>query len=175
MIRAHLSRSRRAVGFIWFLIVALPILFFGAALAVDTSNTIVANRQVRLAAESAAVGAAWQIKADAATHTISIDAIAANTVANQTFTQAVSAGSLKKVSVISTVVSINTKSNPQTVTVRVTYRVNEDIFYSLLGTAPPNYSTHASAFLCRPDQATSGVGGGSLSGTTGGHCVRPGT
>lgn len=54
------KRARRAAMTVWFFLLGVPTILFSLALSVDVSRMIVANRSVKLAAESAAVGAAFQ-------------------------------------------------------------------------------------------------------------------
>jgi Flp pilus assembly protein TadG len=80
------KRSRRAVGFLFFILCMLPVLFGALGLATDFGRLIVAYRQVADTADTVALAGAHQIQG------ATINQARAQTAAAETFEQATGAG-----------------------------------------------------------------------------------
>lgn len=76
-------RARRGSGLVWFLLVVLPLLFFGMVLSLDTAYVAAQARDATNVAESAAISGANQFLDDTAT----LDTSQADSIARSTFTQ----------------------------------------------------------------------------------------
>lgn len=168
------SRRRRAAGFIWFLLVALPFLLFASVLAVDTTEAIIAHQEVTNLAQAAALAGSEQYVAGQTY----LNAAQAQTAADQTW--AMGRGHtlsslqaaplvLPGANVTVTALSQSGSSQPTEVQVTVRYKVRGLIFTLLLthllgaSTISPVYTAQGSAFVCVPNSP----------GPTGGFCTQP--
>ena len=52
--RGSRRRTRRGVGFVWFAVIGMPVMFFVAALTTDITRIVISHRQMVLVAEAAA-------------------------------------------------------------------------------------------------------------------------
>jgi Flp pilus assembly protein TadG len=160
---------------LWFILVALPLLAFGSALAVDVTRLIVSAREASNATEAAAVAGAQQYRQN----TFRLDLGAVGPKVQQSMDQSVSSRSMRsEVLSVSSVVSDNgfgpAGRGTQRVTVTTDYRVDGLVFLPLLGllvgqSGSGNYdssevlSVSRSADVCLPGQYS----------PTGGSCTRP--
>ena len=181
--RARARRRRRAVAFLYFTIVAMPLIFFSAAAAVDFTRIIIAAREVSNATAAAALAGAWQMEAGQA----SVNPTDATTAAVETYCAAERAGATHLSSPVGpartcagggrAAVTVTLRDYRATAggytaggytTVEVTsrYRVDDLIFFSYFGggsafEGPP---VTRSASVCVP---------GDTDGATQGFCQRP--
>lgn len=160
--RPMTRRGSRAVGYIWFAIVAVPALLFSAGMSVDLGRIVVANREAANMAQAAATAGALQYQAGVAV----LDSAAAQSAAHQLWAQGVAAGSLGLVSDASIQVSVTPVYDPNTVTVTVHYDVGGLVFLGWFrnGSKTASLTTSATAHICVPG-ATS---------FSSGYCARPG-
>lgn len=158
----RLSRARvragRAVGYIWFVVVAMPVFFFAAGMAVDVSHEIVVHREVVLAAQAAADAGAWQIGTDGSLDTQKAYDAANNLLSEEQNSQY---NSVPGASVSNSQITVDNN----VVTVSVTYTLNDLIFTPFFGIDGNNaFTVTTSSFVCDSTDT---------SGPTGGACVRP--
>ena len=52
--RRRTRRTRRGVGYVWFAVIGMPVLFFVAALTTDITRIVISHRQMVLVTEAAA-------------------------------------------------------------------------------------------------------------------------
>jgi hypothetical protein len=149
---------------IWFVLFALPVLFFGLSLATEVSSMLIINRRVRLSAESAAVAGAFSFRQagpDDMTVDGTLDEPQAQAIARATFDAARNAGAVKGAEIDFVAVS----TSPTRVEVRVTYRFEDTPILDFLGAnGVGQVSITEVAEVCIP---------GDASGPTGGACQRP--
>lgn len=150
------QRRRRGVGFVWFLLVGMPVLLFAVAMAADMSRLYVASRQAGLVAEASAVAGAFEQTPGHATidpgraYSAAMDTVVANRSAG-----AMSAGVMTgPAQVVST---------SHSVTVTVNYRVDGLVVAQFFGATPHALAATRTADVCVP--------GAYL--PTGGSCTRP--
>lgn len=165
------------VTFLYFVLLAVPVFFFGSALAVDFTKAVIAARQVANATQAAALAGAQQYRFGEAT----VDLAAAKAAAADTFCTAqanrqmayatgigsglsCSDGSVAHISVTGSGGSGNAVT---LVTVTAQYQVDGMLFTRFFGESAyvANPITRSAA-VCVPGQA---------GGPTGGYCARPGT
>lgn len=149
-------RRRRGVTLLWFVLIGMPFLMFSLALTSEVSKVVVAGRQVRLAAENAAVAGAFQFDRSGSGD---LDQAKARQVASETFSRAVSEGMVKAASVIrhwpvttSRQVSYNVRFRVPGLTILRLFRQEGDV-----------YIVTERADVCVPGQHQ----------VTGGYCRRP--
>lgn len=148
----------KAVGAVWFTIVALPVMFFAAGLAIDFTRLIVASHEVVTVANAAALGGAQEFTPGDST----LDEPAAESAAQATFEQSRADGVLRLTS--SATAAVDTTSS--SVTVAVSYHINDLLFIRyFLGSGDFANTISRTASVCVPGQVT---------GPTGGFCTRPG-
>lgn len=88
---SRISRTRRAVTTLYFIMVSLPFIFVGFTLAIDISSMVTLNRSVRLAAETAAVAGSFQYSQNGDG---TLDQAAAVAAARATFENALTVGAV---------------------------------------------------------------------------------
>jgi Flp pilus assembly protein TadG len=174
-------RSVRGVAFIYFTGLALPILFFAAAFAVDFTRIIIVTRNMENAAAAAAAASSWQLVPGK----VAIDETAAKDVGTETLCAstkyiagAAAAGKSKRAcgdgrevdadilfSKYATQVAGYPSGGPTTVTVRTEFKVTNMIFFFYFnGERTATSAVSQSASVCVP---------GDTAGFTGGNCTRP--
>lgn len=171
-------RRRMAIGatFLWFGLIGMPALFFGAAMAVDFTRIIIAGREMHNALQAAALAGAYQFQdfSNGGDPT-KVDATGARLAAHQTLAVAVQSGELHLTTMTvgqAEQVPVTLTSGGTSVVVRTTYSVDGLVFSDLLanifgsgrGAANSGYQATATAFVCDPAVRT---------GPTQGFCVRP--
>lgn len=169
---APLLRSRRrGAAFLFFLLVALPLMTFGSVLAIDVTRMIVAAREASNVTEAAAVAGAQQFRPNY----WSLDTARARQMAESSvdFSTQPDVGAMnsevnRRVAVVS---RPNSSYEGERVTVTVDYTVRGLVFMPLLSllTSSDNdatsmeFSVTRSADVCIPGRYD----------PTGGSCVRP--
>ena len=166
------SRRRgRGAAMLWFILVALPMLAFGSALAVDISRLIVSAREASNATEAAAVAGAQQYQPN----TFRLDPGKVAPKVGESLAQSVSSGAMRSpVTSVTAVVTDNgygpVGRGTQRVTVTTRYVVDDLVFLPLLGLMTGGSYNNSqelqmtrSADVCLPGQY----------GPTGGSCTRP--
>ena len=173
-----LARRRRGVGFVWFAVISIPVIFLSGTFANDFSRIIVTHREVALAAQSAATGGSWQIHSGSPSRMCTTAAPCAdrlpgdNTaqlVALNTWATEMAQNSAPGITVQSVTVPVPaTIGNYQTLSVTVKYTINDMMFINWFSSSAAGqvYSYTATAFLC----ISSNNAG---SNPTGGACSRP--
>lgn len=160
------ARRRRGAMMIWFILIALPLMFFALSMATEVSKTLIVNRQVRHAAESSAVAGAFQFRSNGVndfTADGSLDVSAARNAASQTFTAARNAGAVRGAD-IQNVTVIATATD---VVVNVRYEIEGNRLLAWLsGDEIGVINISERAVVCVP---------GVTSNSTGGNCQRPDT
>lgn len=181
--RPRLRRNvLRGATFVYFALIAIPVMWFGSAMAVDFTRIVIAHRQVANATQAAALAGAQQFVVDAA----EIDPEKSRVAARETYCVAVAAGQLPMVQargtssscvrgegrVALTVTPIASGTSPtgtptyMQVEVTSRYRVTGLLFGSFFG-AKSTYDADPvtrSAAICLPGVAT---------GPTNGFCAKP--
>lgn len=165
------TRTRRGAMLVWFVLIAVPMLFFSISLSTEISQTLIVNRKVQFTAESAAVAGAFQFRysgADDFSVDGRLDRGRAGSVARQTFNAGVAAGSTRGAHIVN--------SWPEVTDHQVRYVVqfehtNQRVTRWLsrwLGNEQQLgvVTIRETAVVCRP---------GTTSGPTGGNCQRPNT
>lgn len=137
----------------WFLLVVLPIMFFGGALAFDVSQILTTHQHMTQAADAAAVGGAHEIEVHGATLN------EPRAVAVGTATAAESLAALG----YSDQVQVEVSTDPHTVTVEFSYRNDNLVFLRYFGHHYVEGTVARSASICVPGQP----------GPTEGFCARP--
>jgi Flp pilus assembly protein TadG len=162
-------RGARGVAFLWFLLIGMPLMFFGTAMGVDFTRIVLGHREVATATHAAALAAAYQFTPGEAT----IDKDAAHAAAVETMCTA----SRERVMHVATPpteapscvgggqVSVTTRF-PTVSSVEVTsqYHVAGLLLMSYFGYGDSVQSVTRTAAVCDPRNA---------SGPTGGNCARP--
>ncbi len=150
MLSRRAFRSLRgAVGFIWFFLVAINFFFIAMVISIDMSKILSADYEVALAAQAAAqAGAA---SADLNTNAYHLSNVAATT-ARDTWDSSLAAETMPHATIVSTAVDIASASNPETVTMTVTFTVPGLFFSGFFNTVSPKYTVSATAYLCVPSQ-----------------------
>lgn len=153
-------RSRQAIGYVWFVLVAIPVLMFSAGMSVDLGRVVVANREAANMAQAAATAGALQYQND----TTYLNGPAAYRAAEQTWSMGSSAGALGLVSDASIYVSVSPYYRPRVVRVKVSYDVGGLVFLGWFenGSKTARLTITASAQVCVPGSTSS----------TGGYCAR---
>lgn len=164
--RARRDR-RRAAALLWFLIVALPLMYLGMALAVDVARIVMVSGQAANVAEASAVAGAFQFR----TGTATLDRTAARNVGMTLAQLSYSGGNVN--GSLASVPDVRVLSNSYG-TERVTVTVRTSVDTVLLGTVlnllsgDPGATTITlsatrSADVCIPNRYT----------PTAGYCARP--
>jgi hypothetical protein len=181
--RVRPRRKNKGVGFIFFILIAIPIFIVAGALAIDMGNVVVSHRDVVNANESAALAGAGQIyngqlidangncpsggSGTCCPPGESGDCTAAG-VALATFEQEEQNSSMPNVSVVGDpTITLGTYDGVQTITITTYYTITGLIFNRVpwLGDyGSHQYSVSESAFVC--DE-------GDTNGPTGGECSAP--
>jgi len=170
------KRRRRGAAFIWIVVIAFPVFAAAGFIALDATRDIAVHREVQLAAESTAVGAAWQIQnGSLATTSATPGCHDAYCVADETWNLSESQGALAGVSgpdgadapVMTPIIS-GGNGTPQTVTISVHYSVGGMLFAGFFGQHSPTYTAHATAYVCNP--TSNNIKNPS---TLGNNCQRP--
>jgi Flp pilus assembly protein TadG len=162
---------------VWFFTVTIYFLFLASFLSVDVSKSMIAQNQVELAAESAALAGAATAQLNVGTYYL--DEATARQVTEQTLAAEIDqskpwlgatpdADFAPGTAVIHIVVS-PTASSPSSVTVTISYTVPKLLFLGFFGVSSPTYTASSSAFLCIP---TTPSGPGALN-TASGDCAPP--
>lgn len=169
-------RTRRAVGFLWFCIVTIPVLFFSAGLAVDFTKIIVADREARNLVDAAATAGAYQFQPGKPW----LHPTNAKKAAEDLWkwgTDHPSMNSNQNAAPMLTLIEGKTvpkvtfnpvkpgQTGPTQITVTVEYQVNDLMFikyFTSESTLVGNAS--ATAFVCNPSVTTD---------YTAGYCIRP--
>lgn len=177
------GRGVRAVAFLYFTLVAMPLIFFAAASAVDFTRIIIASREVSNATAAAALSGAWQMETGKA----SVNSSEAVAAAVETYCVAQRSGAVHLSSPLEATAACPgggpasvrvalkdyratagglTSAGPTTVEVTTRYQVDDLIFFSFFGAGrsfegPP---VTRSASICVP---------GDTEGVTQGYCQRP--
>lgn len=166
---AALRAGKRGAAFVWFCLVAIPVLFFALAMAVDFTRVILAGRQVGTATQAAAIAGAYQFKPGVA----ELDTGAAASVAADTYCWSAEVGGTPLVRTDSTDSCSGAKASARlevlatSSSVRVTahYQVKGLLvmdFFTSGGYHPPEVTREAT--ICSSQDPT---------GPTGGNCYRP--
>lgn len=164
-----LLRARKAGGavFVYFVLLALPAIWFGAALGVDFTRTIVAGRQMRSAAQAAALSGAYQWQnGETGGDPTKLDATSAMAAATETLCRAADAGvtHLTNFDCNGDTFDVSVSPDGTKVTVKVNYQVSGLVFVGLMaGSGTVGDEVSATSFVCNP----------ALDGPTQGFCVRP--
>lgn len=119
------SRYQRGVMFTYFSLIALPVVLFSLAIAVDFTRIIVANRAVGNAVDSAAAAAAWEFVPG----TVGLDRTTAREAAIETLCAAKGADAMPNIS--DTGSSIVTCDNGETISIDVTFNANQSTWGGL--------------------------------------------
>lgn len=150
---------RRGVGFLFFTLVAIPVIFFAMYVAFDASRYFYVGREVRNAAEAAALAGSYQFTYGGTT----LVRDAARNAARDTVNQALSAGAMRGATQVQPQIAVGEDS----VTVTIDYQVAEVTpFGRLFNAAAPDlisFSVTEVAYVCIPG----------LTPTTDGYCTRP--
>lgn len=166
---ARPGRSRRAVGFLFFVTVAIPFFIFSGVLALDAGDIIVAHRDVINAAESAALAGAGQINhgvlitdpANCLAGTYS--PCTAVDVALATFHVEQTTGALPNISLQGPpVITTGVINGVQTVEVTVKYKADALFFNGVPwvgGLEATTYTVTEAAFVCDSTNASNPTGG----------------
>ena len=164
LVRNGASRHRRGAMLIWFVLVVLPILFFAMALSTEVSTTLIANRSVRLSAESAAVAGAHQFNVAAGDGRL--NTVLAERAAFETFSEAYSADAVRGVELV----SHRARATTTWVEYTVTYRMENARLLNWLGSDGVGLVTITErAEICRVGDASTAAA------DTGNVCQRPET
>jgi hypothetical protein len=170
------TRNRRAVAFIYFLIIGVPMALLGFAVAVDVSTMVSARRAVQLVAESASVAGSFQYERNGSGV---LDSARAVSAAHQLCERALAVGALPSRNVELTGPVSNWCSalpspvtSPTSVQVSINYEVRGTLVLRNLGTylgfdiydKLKPISTVEAGSLCNPQNP------GDL-----GRCYRPST
>lgn len=170
VISSSVARKRRGVFFIWFALIGLPAMLFGLTLSADVSSVINVNRQIRLAAESAAVAGSFQFERSGSGR---LDQGQASAVAYETFQEAIRVGAITRARVSS--------HGAVTTATEVSYRVSYQIqgllalrWFAPAGVAPITIVEKAEvcpsgSYCGRPDTDRYGSGSTNLTDGYSGH------
>lgn len=133
----------RAATLLFFLIIALPLLFFSAGLAVDATKIIVAARQTSNAAEASAVAGAQQFTeipapqgscgttSKCSYYTLSLDKTSARSVSLAAVTKALAVRAIKNADATGVVISNNIYGTER-VAVTIKYSVPNLVFLPVI-------------------------------------------
>lgn len=174
LVRDHTGRVRagvRGIAFLWTILIALPLMFFGLAMAVDITRVVMAGREMSTATHASALAAAYQFNTGAAT----IHPTRARQAAVETMCVAVEHGAIKNAVPARTgttpcvfgggPVAVNvTLVSPQVVQVSARYRVDNLLLLSYFDYGTVDQEVTRTAAVCDPRDR---------SGPTGGYCTRP--
>lgn len=186
MISLHRGRYRRlkrtaaGVAFIYFTLLGIPVVFFGAGLAVDFTRIVVAQREVTNAVQAAALAGAEQY----VPNEVAVDFPAARTAAVNTYCVAQSDGVMRLSTPSGPTTSCQNVGGSAAVTIEPIYSSNGSggtvvgvtvtARYTIKDLVFSNYFTGSrtaeadpivrSATLCIP---------GAADGPTNGYCVHP--
>lgn len=168
--RGVARRSTRGVAFMWTILVAMPLMFFGLSMAVDFTRIIMAGREMRTATHAAALAGAYQFTPGKAT----LNAVAANDAAVETMCVTVDQGAIKNAvpgdSVVTPcssgqAVSVTTKLlTTSTIQVTARYRVDDLLLVKYFDYGQQEHVVSRTAAVCDPSDT---------SGPTNGFCTRP--
>lgn len=161
----------RGAAFMWALLIAFPLMFFGLALAVDMSRVIIAGREMSTATHAAALAAAYQFNTGEAT----INPSKARQAAQETLCVARGHQGLKNTEPphdSATVgcqyggrVSVTTRLlDSRTVEVTSRFRVSNLLLLDFFNGQDSDQSVTRTAAVCDPRDTA---------GPTGGYCARP--
>ena len=154
-----IKRKNKAVGFLFFLMLIIPAIFFGLSMSADYGKIILAHRQANDATESILMAASSSFLLDAngaPTGTLDINTAQAN--ASSTFAMALSSNSIYS-SFNPVLTSTSLDPSRKVVTVRLDFSINPGLL-SFFGISSPIKGFVAkSAKICDPDQ--------------GDHCASP--
>lgn len=160
-------RSKKAVAFIWFALMTLPILLFFCALTIDAGRIYMTNRQAANLVESAALAGVQSDVVELG----EIDGVTVYTVESRyeaeeriksMVTAGLQAGAVTGVKPTATT-EILWGINGNNVEVRLLYEMSGLVFDRLWGYQDLNYSASATGYVCTP---------GDLSLPTEGYCAR---
>jgi Flp pilus assembly protein TadG len=181
------SRLVSGVTVIYFALIALPALWFGAALSVDLTRVIIANHEIAVAAEAAALAGAYQFQPGEDY----LNTAQAQAVATQTFCAAQAAGvthltvnatgvrglnctgllSGAKATISVSVITAPEGPGPTEVSVTAQYKVPGLLFVRLFGASgtyvSPGITEYAA--VCIPGQQNDPETGAFATG----YCARP--
>jgi Flp pilus assembly protein TadG len=166
-LQGEASRHRRGAFFIWFALVGLPFLLIGLTLSSDLASVIDAQREVRLAAESAAVAGSYQIDEDSG----QLNPNAAKQAAEETFQHAVATGALAHAVNATGTATVT----PFGVSMNVQYEVDSLTAFKVLNAFIGDIqwvgaiNTVETARVCDPGNSSA------TAGPSDGECVRPDT
>lgn len=163
-------RGARGAAFMWVLLIAFPLMFFGLSMAVDFTRVVIAGRQASTATQAAALSAAYQFVPGEAR----LDAVAARTAAIETVCVAQDEGALSLSdpgdgrvlcpSVGDSVAVAVRMVNSSTVEVSTSYRVSGLLLLRYFSYGDVDQVSTRTAAICDPTDT---------SGPTGGYCSRP--
>ena len=150
--KAIFLKKNKAVGFLFFLMLIIPAIFFGLSMSADYGRIILAHRQANDITESILMAASSSFLLDdngAPTGTLDIGL--ATTNASDTFDMALSSESIYK-SFSPRLFSTTLDPTGKIVTVRVDFKVNPGLLTYFGINSPVRGSVTKSAKLCDPDQ-----------------------
>lgn len=163
-------RATRGVAFMWTILIAMPLMFFGLSMAVDFTRVILAGREMRTATHAAALAGAYQFQPGRA----ELDRAAARFAARETMcvsqqfgvknAVAASAGGSPCGPGFSSVSMTMTFPTASTMQVTTRYRVDGLLLLKYFDGEDSEYSVTRTAAVCDPRDS---------SGPTAGYCVRP--
>lgn len=165
-----LRRSARGVAFLWTIVIAMPLMFFGLSMAVDFTRIILANREVSAATYAAALAGAYEFNSGQDT----INLTRASAAARETLCVSFQQGAVKDAvpgeraraacaggGSIAASVRLPTESS---VEVTSSYRVDGLLLMKYFGYSEEDTVIRRTAAVCNPSDP---------SGPTAGYCTRP--
>lgn len=170
--RADAARANplRAVAFVWTLLIAFPLMFFGMAMAVDFTRVVIVGRHMATATHASALAAAYQFepgRARIAPVPAAAAAVETMCVAqDQGATSGAAPGDAWPVACPqggSASVHVQVVS-PTTVRVTSSYRVEHLLLLGYFGYGDVDQTVTRTAAVCDPRNPA---------GPTDGFCVRP--
>lgn len=145
-------KRNKAVGFLFFLMLIIPAIFFGISMASDYGRIILAHRQANDTAESVLMAASSSFLLDGnGAPTGTLDPTVATTNALSTFNMALSANSIYP-SFSPILSSTSLDPTGKIVTVRVDFSINPGLLNYFGFSAPVKGFIIKSAKVCDPDQ-----------------------
>ena len=154
--------SRRGVGFVWFAVIGIPVMFFVAALTTDLTRIVTSHRQMVLVAEAAANAGAATLDGTSTTGKTAEAAAAAEDV----YQRNIEVGAVDFLKPMSDTATVTVDAAATQVTVNIEYDVDGLRFLRFFESTGDSetFRVARASSICEPGARPA----------TDDHCARPG-